>query len=173
MRLLKTRTFKLEEFHGDVPNYAILSHKWEDKEVTYRDFELGRATSRKGYARIQACCKLAALRGIDYVWIDTCCINESSSAELTESTNSMYAWYEEAEECYAFLCGVHVADLKSDESCLRFQSSTWFARGWTLQELIAPTDVLFYNSQWKCLSRKTEIDQLLEKITFNRRKYPF
>ena len=41
--------------------------------------------------------------GLSHAWIDTCCIDKSSSAELSEAINSMYTWYEVAQVCYAYL----------------------------------------------------------------------
>jgi len=103
MRLLNAKTLKLEEFYGTIPEYAILSHQWELEEVTYQDVKDGRMTMLRGWSKILPCCQIALSRNLSYVWVDTCCIDKSSSAELTESINSMYHWYEQAEECYAFL----------------------------------------------------------------------
>jgi hypothetical protein len=44
------------------------------------------------------------------VWIDTCCIDKRSSAELSEAIDSMYRWYEAVKECYAYLCNVEWKD---------------------------------------------------------------
>lgn len=159
MRLLNVKTLKLEEFHKDTPKYGILSHRWNEEEVTYRDITEDRAMIRKfkAWPKIISCCRIAASRGFQYVWIDSCCIDKSSSAELTESINSMYLWYEQAEECYAFLSDVN--------SFRDFGNSAWFTRGWTLQELIAPTNVRFYNGQWKHLGSKADMSDLLYGIT--------
>jgi ankyrin repeat protein len=146
MRLLKTVPpdnggFEILEFRDhDVPPYAILSHTWGDKEVTLEEVnELG-AKSKAGYAKIKQCCAIARAAGLDYVWIDTCCIDKTSSAELSEAINSMYRWYEEAEVCYIYL-----ADVPSKKS---FQESRWFTRGWTLQELVSPSTLVFYDEAW-------------------------
>lgn len=93
MRLLKTDSIELREFADDqVPPYAILSHTWGAEEVILRDLEGNRAAvaGRKGYEKIKHSCSVAANRGFKYVWVDTCCIDKTSSAELSEAINSMY-----------------------------------------------------------------------------------
>jgi hypothetical protein len=96
----------MREFIGSqIPPYAILSHTWEDDEVTLRDLVpvTGEPPSptaldqKSGYRKIQRTCAQALLRGgLDYAWVDTCCIDKSSSAELTEAINSMFGWYRDA-----------------------------------------------------------------------------
>jgi hypothetical protein len=104
MRLINTRTWLFEEFIGeDIPEYAILSHTWGADEVSYQDYTSGTQTSKSGYRKIKKTCVLAAEAGIRHVWIDTCCIDKKSSAELSEAINSMYRWYEQSKICYAFL----------------------------------------------------------------------
>lgn len=97
MRLINAETLKLEEFIGeDIPRYAILSHTWGDDEVSFDEFKRHPASAqvrdREGYAKIQKTCQLAIKSGLRYVWVDTCCINKSSSSELSEAINSMYQW---------------------------------------------------------------------------------
>ena len=107
MRLLNTSTHTLSEFIGeDVPQYAILSHTWGEEEVLYHDIINGTAETKTGYAKIEGCCRLAASNGFTWVWIDTCCINKESSAELSEAINSMYSWYKRAATCYVYLADV-------------------------------------------------------------------
>ena len=62
----------------------------------------------------------------------------------------MYKWYQRAKECYAYLNDVHSQGTVAAWTEVRseFQGSIWFTRGWTLQELIAPSEVLFYNKRW-------------------------
>lgn len=106
MRLINTVTREFEEFiGGNIPRYAILSHTWEEEEVSFDDYVAGRHIERamKGFGKIDMTCKLAAQDGLQYAWVDTCCIDKRSSAELTEAINSMYKWYERAEVCYAYL----------------------------------------------------------------------
>jgi len=104
MRLINTSTGQLEEFIGSqIPKYAILSHTWEDDEVSFKDLNEGIYKHKKGFIKIAKTCELAAASGLKYAWVDTCSIDKSSSAELTEAINSMYQWYQRAEVCYAFL----------------------------------------------------------------------
>lgn len=144
MRLLNTSTLKLEDFFDDIPNYAILSHRWEHEEVSYHDFQAD-CIDLAGYSKIVGCCKQPGLDGFDYAWIDSCCIDKSSSAELSEAINSMFLWYSDSQTCYAYLSDVpSFADDHSAENSA-FRTSKWFGRGWTLQELLAPEIVVFYD----------------------------
>jgi hypothetical protein len=93
MRLLNSTTLELAEFtERDLPPYAILSHTWENEEVSFQDMQCSDPKSKKGYKKIQSCCRIAIADGFEYVWVDTCCIDKTSSAELTEAINSMYSW---------------------------------------------------------------------------------
>jgi len=106
MRLINTNTRAFEEFIGrKIPKYAILSHTWEEEEVSYDDYVAGRhhVYRMKGFQKIDMTCRLAAKEGLQYAWVDTCCIDKRSSAELTEAINSMFRWYERAEVCFTFL----------------------------------------------------------------------
>lgn len=104
MRLINTHTLVLEEFVGrHIPRYAILSHTWEEEEVTYEEYISGSHKQKRGYDKIRMTCVLAAADGIGYAWVDTCCIDKRSSAELTEAINSMYPWYAKSVVCYAYL----------------------------------------------------------------------
>jgi hypothetical protein len=85
------KDLKLQEFGGrEVPNYAILSHMWGKEEVTFQDITTNKARRLLGYAKVSKACLKAAADGFDYIWIDTCCIDKTSSAELSEALNSMY-----------------------------------------------------------------------------------
>ena len=169
MRLINTRTFKLKDFGPRPPPYAILSHTWGEDEVTFQDIsDLPAARKKKGFAKIERCCQQALRDGFDWAWVDTCCIDKTSSAELSETINSMYKWYERAMKCYAFLEDVllRLDDVElqrpdgfGNQSSLNaarraFFRSRWWKRGWTLQELIAPLDVEFYNCYWERLTSK-------------------
>jgi hypothetical protein len=154
---------KLEEFPDDrIPKYAILSHRWQDDEVSFQDMQSDSATRKAGYAKLQMCCRQAAKDQFNYIWVDTCCIDKTSSAELSESINSMYRWYQNAAICYAYLFDVSSASVLDDTT---FADSTWFTRGWTLQELIAPSIVEFYNIDWQKLGTKHELMDIISHIT--------
>jgi hypothetical protein len=155
MRLLHSKTLELREFpnHEGIA-YAILSHTWDNDEVLFQDLQGFNAETtppvikrKSGYKKIEACCAQAARDGFDYVWIDTCCIDKRSSAELSEAINSMYRWYQDSGFCYAYLADVPSgADPETKKK--NFRESRWFTRGWTLQELIAPSTVEFYGWEW-------------------------
>ncbi|VUC32780.1 unnamed protein product [Clonostachys rosea] len=108
MRLLNTTTLELKEFFGSsIPQYAILSHTWSDEEVLYQDIQNGSASSKKAFAKVSNFCSLARDHGqLKWGWVDTCCIDKSSSAELSEAINSMYKWYHRSAVCYVYLADV-------------------------------------------------------------------
>lgn len=136
MRLLETTTLQLKEYQGiEIPQYVVLSHTWGDEEILFSDITSSTAPRKKGYQKLVNCCKRAKMDGYKWVWIDTCCIDKSSSAELTEAINSMFRWYQNSQICYAYL--VDVKGRPASYNIIdHFRSSRWFTRGWTLQELI-------------------------------------
>jgi ankyrin repeat protein len=162
MRLLNTTQkiaggFETKEFFDDaLPDYAILSHTWGEEEVSYHDLRNGDYANMKGYAKIKKCCSIARSRNIAWVWIDTCCIDKASSAELTEAINSMYRWYQQAKVCYVFL---------EDVPARLFPESRWFTRGWTLQELIAPDTVVFLNRDWAEIGTRDTLQREISECT--------
>lgn len=156
MHLLNTNSMQLE-FHLKPPRkYAILSHTWGDQEVLYEDIkskEGGR--SKKGFKKVENCCKLANSEGYDLVWTDTCCIDKSSSAELSEAINSMFDWYQRSRMCYTFLEDFSlteppVAGLVYND----WKYCKYFTRGWTLQELLASPILHFYDRNWEYFNSK-------------------
>lgn len=168
MYLIHTSTIRLHEFLGDkVPKYAILSHTWEDEEVSFNDMqslELSQLRQKRGFQKIEYTCAEARKRGLRWAWVDTCCIDKASSAELSEAINSMYTWYQRSEMCFAYL-----SDVPKDENPRPMQSSfrlsRWFSRGWTLQELIAPAQVIFYGANWSFIGDKLLLCMVLEDTT--------
>ena len=163
MRLLHTSTLSLHEFFGDqIPSYAILSHTWGDEEVTLQDLEKASKT-RDGYAKITGCCAIALSNGWQWLWIDTCCIDKTSSAELSEAINSMYRWYRDSEVCYAYLtdCYLPMGKISDVEFC----KSRWFTRGWTLQELLAPSTVVFYDRDWCEIGTRSSLTPQISIVT--------
>jgi len=172
MWLLHSQTLKLTAFFdSNVPSYAILSHRWEDEEVTLQDMQGHSAPQKAGYAKIVQCCRRAVRDGFDFAWVDTCCIDKSSSAELSEAINSMYRWYKNAAVCYVYLADVHVQLRHQPEMpawsefMVQFRSSNWFTRGWTLQELIAPSNLWFFAHDWNMLGTKATLSSVLCDIT--------
>jgi hypothetical protein len=84
-----------------IPLYAILSHTWglDTEEVTFEDLTNGTGEEKPGYEKIRFCGVQARQDKLQYFWIDTCCIDKSSSAELAEAINSMFSWYQGAVKC--------------------------------------------------------------------------
>jgi hypothetical protein len=177
MRLLKFKgdgEFSLIEFIGDkIPRYAILSHTWgtDGEEVTFKDLMKGTGKSKAGYQKIRFCGEQAATDRLQYFWVDTCCIDKSSSAELSEAINSMFRWYHDASKCYVYLSDVSIrAAIKNDQISQwawepAFQKSRWFTRGWTLQELIAPASVEFFSVEGERLGDKKSLERQIHEIT--------
>lgn len=168
MRLLDVESLEVVEVDEVTPPYAILSHRWEDEEISLANLNTPvqeAVLSRRGYLKVKSACEYARHgHGLRYIWIDTCCIDKSSSAELSETINSMYRWYEESVVCFAFLSDVStIDDIAEEESEL--SKSKWFTRGWTLQELLAPKNVIFLSSSWTELGTRTELSRRLSKIT--------
>ncbi|KAH7926863.1 HET-domain-containing protein, partial [Leucogyrophana mollusca] len=170
IRLLNTKTLKLENHintleDGALPEYAILSHRWAREEVSYQELNNPSLASKlKGYNKIERCCAHALADGYEYLWVDTCCIDKSSSAELSEAINSMYRWYAQARVCYVYLEDVHSDDNPVAEFS-EFRRSKWFTRGWTLQELIAPGTIVFLAMDWVEIGSKTSLISALAVIT--------
>ncbi|RYP43385.1 hypothetical protein DL770_011690 [Monosporascus sp. CRB-9-2] len=168
MRLINVKSFKLEEFLDyKTPPYAILSHTWGDdcEELTFRDVEEGKF-DKPGVGRVKfrGSCRQAEKDGLGYVWIDTCCIDKANLVELSEAINSMFRWYRRASLCYAYLSDVPGDDNPRKHGS-KFRTSRWFGRGWTLQELLAPKDLRFYNSAWGYLGNKGTMRAVIGKIT--------
>ena len=169
MRLLNVNTLRLEEVANPKPqSYAILSHTWGAHEVTFKDLEDGTWETceqlAEARAKIKGCCAVAAAEGFNHVWIDTCCINKWSSSELSEAINSMFRWYSDSAICYAYLSDV---DSNQDPAApdSEFSRSRWFTRGWTLQELLAPLELVFFGRQWHEIGTKATLGPLVQKIT--------
>ncbi|KAK7432965.1 hypothetical protein QQZ08_000436 [Neonectria magnoliae] len=166
MRLINTRTFEFEEFYGNgIPKqYAILSHTWEKEEVTFQDWQdpCG-ASKKKGFFKIKAACEQAVKNELDYLWVDTNCIDKRSSAELSEAINSMFAWYRDATICYAYLSDV--PPLSPGESTKHFRESRWFTRGWTLQELLAPRRLIFFAQDWSEIATRSSLSAEISAAT--------
>ncbi|KAI1074017.1 HET-domain-containing protein [Whalleya microplaca] len=143
---------ELSVFHEpNIPQYAILSHTWGNKneEVTFSEL-------------IPKSCHNAVDRGCDYVWIDTCCIDQSSSAELSYGINSMFRWYKNSSICIVYLADYHDQEWRIHTMP---RPCRWFTRGWTLQELIAPKHVVFFNAKWARLGRKKDLVDSIQQIT--------
>ncbi|KAI0435502.1 hypothetical protein F4803DRAFT_545377 [Xylaria telfairii] len=160
MRLINVHTKRLEDFIDDskpTPPYAILSHTWgpDHEELSFQDLQADQEKTGPGRDKFEKCCAQAIRDNLSYAWIDTCCIDKTNSTELSEAINSMFKWYKNARICYSYL-----SDVDSFEDPFEPQStfwkSRWFRRGWTLQELIAPQILRFYNSNWGPIGHKRD-----------------
>ncbi|KAI9052004.1 hypothetical protein LZ554_004258 [Drepanopeziza brunnea f. sp. 'monogermtubi'] len=179
MRLLNTATFILSDFTGsEIPPYAILSHRWEGHEITFRELEDIKGSdpaafvnseqdvNTAAWSKIKGCCDQARVHGYAWIWVDSCCIDKSSSAELSEAINSMFTWYGKAGVCYAYLSDVQSTDAEMPAAAQEeFQRSRWFSRGWTLQELLAPKEVIFCAAAWQQLGNRQQLWPLISKAT--------
>lgn len=170
MRLLRLKdngALSLAEYaEREVPPYAILSHRWgkDQDEVTFKDIIESTGTNKAGYQKIISCGHQAAKDGLGLFWVDTCCIDKSSSAELSEAINSMWRWYRDSEICYAYLDDVK-SDGRPSREIRMLRDSKWFTRGWCLQELLAPTKLVLYNVVWEFLGTREALAERISKIT--------
>ena len=164
MRFLNTRTLEFEqvpdsELHLQENQYAILSHRWgaAEDEVSFEDVRLSTNFSiKKGFRKLEGFCKVACSANCRYGWIDTCCINKGDLNELSEAINSMYRWYQGSKMCIAYL---------EDVPQKQLTDSVWFDRGWTLQELIGPKAVTFFDYGWNIIGTKIELIADLSRKT--------
>ncbi|KAE9366483.1 HET-domain-containing protein [Stipitochalara longipes BDJ] len=151
MWLINTTSLKPHQFFGSkIPKYAILSHTWEDEELSFQELALPSRSvkAKKGYNKIRETCLKALHIGLHYAWVDTCCIDKTSSAEITESINSMFQWYKNAVVCFVYLSDLPLGISSQSAGLLKsLKTCRWFTRGWTLQELIAPNNIRFYNQK--------------------------
>jgi hypothetical protein len=159
---------------GDIPAYAILSHTWGEEEVSYEEVEAGfemgegKGEDKAGWKKIAFCANQASNDGLRYVWVDTCCIDKKNAVELSEAINSMFRWYQHSARCYVYLSDVPVDRQQRQPSQAweaAFRKSRWFMRGWTLQELIAPTSVEFFSSEGEKLGNKSTLEPMIHEIT--------
>jgi hypothetical protein len=202
MRLINMKTYEIEEFFAtQAPKYYALSHTWlaAGEEVSLRDWQtalqdakaappsvptditfwigqrmrisLEKLDKAQGFEKIQGCMRKAS-RNVDFCWVDTVCIDKSSSAELSESINCMYRIYRDCEICIAYLVDTQKKPFPG-VSQVHLVRSRWFTRGWTvglftlcrllrhvvslLPELIAPKVVIFYDCDWHRLGDKSSL----------------
>ena len=157
----------------DIPHYAILSHTWgaDTEEVTFEDLMNGTGKDKHGYNKIRFCGEQARRDGLQYFWVDTCCINKSNNTELSEAINSMFRWYRNADKCYVYLSDIPRPAFDSNDQFNQlpwesaFRKSRWFTRGWTLQELLAPASVEFFSEDCEQLGNKKSLERHIHEIT--------
>ncbi|KAM5358010.1 hypothetical protein ACJZ2D_015686 [Fusarium nematophilum] len=170
MWLINTRTLELEAVVDSKQHkFAILSHTWGEGEVTFQDIQdLDAARKKPGFSKIEATCSIALNASqLKYAWIDTCCIDKTSSAELSEAINSMFAWYGDAEVCIVWLsdlepmpCHLGLKE-RTETLATALSNCRWFTRGWTLQELIAPRRMEFFDKEWTFVGGKADLQDVL------------
>ncbi|KZL67049.1 het domain-containing protein [Colletotrichum incanum] len=198
MRLINVDTLQLEEFFDEeIPEYATLSHTWGKDEISFQDLcwlheyegncesfasietilpSLGRSSAEKahrlrrrsGFDKIVQTAQLAKAKRLRYAWVDTCCIDKTSSAELSEAINSMFRWYQDSKICFAFLSDVVLQTGNfptNGEWEYQFARSRWFTRGWTLQELLAPRSLVFFDRNWNAFGEKSRLAELISIST--------
>lgn len=180
IRLLNAERFldaKSHEKHPDkeelrhqqrIP-YVIISHVWRKKEVIYEDMvQFNKLEASKSWekpesaAKIVGACKTVLRyynKKVEHLWLDTVCIDKKDPTELSMSINSMYRWYKEAEVCFAYLDDYPTMEVPI------FTQSKWFTRGWTLQELVAPRKVIFFDKDWKEIGDKLSLQTSLTRQT--------
>ena len=189
--MLNTHTGKFEKFNDPrTVKYAILSHVWakeglEPRQPPEQDHQdvirIQKSSSTDNVLtddnlskKISEACKRAKEDGYDYLWIDTCCIDKTSSAEISETLNAMFRYYSVAQVCYVLLVETftcHPRQLKrylcdpAEWKKETFSVDTWHSRGWTLQELIAPRNVHFLSHEWGFIGSKSDLADGLERIT--------
>ncbi|KAI1740014.1 hypothetical protein F4680DRAFT_130831 [Xylaria scruposa] len=183
MRVLDTTTFELQEaayiedFEKD--GYAILSHCWiSNPEIVYQalpkhieELRYGkRPLSSPAVDKIHGACETARKEGYKWMWIDTCCIDKSSTQELRESINSMLKWYKDARLCVTYLFDVKKNSDATGENIFcsaleKNQPAKWFSRGWCVQELLAPKAVKFYDMNWEYLGERNDLFKPLSKLS--------
>ncbi|KAK7441812.1 hypothetical protein VKT23_016474 [Stygiomarasmius scandens] len=173
-RLIDAHSLKLVDLTDDQPTppYAILSHRWiQEEEISFQEMKslelldqdrdvVERVKSKGGYKKIKYACRQALRESIPFIWIDTCCINQKDDKDVARNIRSMFLYYRNAVVCYVFLVDVDVRYRKQH----RMRDSEWFRRGWTLQELIAPLRVVFFDNRWKRIGCKCD-DALGSKIS--------
>ncbi len=180
IRLLNAKSMEFKMFGGSssrkVPPYAILSHVWckdDDHEIIYQDMMAVRTHKRRdvrgfealdltddagdvraSHSKIMGHLANAVRCKIEWVWIDSCCINKHNHSELSSAINSMFTWYQNAARCFVYLADVTKSVLPS-----RSQQIEWFTRGWTLQELLAAgwETTAFFNRDWRLLGSKRDL----------------
>ncbi|KAK1750317.1 heterokaryon incompatibility protein-domain-containing protein, partial [Echria macrotheca] len=178
MRLLKITNvgsdgkvdFELVSVYRPVP-YAILSHTWDpdpDKEYLFDDARHATGETKPGYKKVQGF--LAAAWNhrprLEYGWVDTCCIDKSSSAELSEAINSMFQWYMDARVCLAYLADYDQVLSPDDRVSTNILGTCrWLTRGWTLQELLAPPSLIFYSADWQAIGTRSGLRDVVSKAT--------
>lgn len=152
-----------KNLEDDIPQYAIFSHTWsldEDDEVHFEDIVHKTAHLKSAYGKVEFCMNQAAADGLTYCWIDACCINRASEPELSQAIRSMFRWYQASSKCYVYMSDVPSSQ-SSEETAAAFRSSRWFERGWTVQELLAPSLLEFFTKDGHRIGDREELRAII------------
>ncbi|KAK3357950.1 hypothetical protein B0T25DRAFT_540613 [Lasiosphaeria hispida] len=160
----------LDEFREDVADGLVDEMPRKMRKKLHAKYAT--LTRKAGYVKIQRyieCCrngqdherKQGKAPSFNHAWVDTCCINRESSAEVAEAVNSVWAYYADTAACIAFLGDVGGSEMPNAE----FYRSRWFTRGWTLPELLAPHDVALVNRDWEELTARSLSARAIAKAT--------
>ncbi|THU77446.1 HET-domain-containing protein [Dendrothele bispora CBS 962.96] len=175
-RMINTSSLQFKDFEDGafIPHYAILSHTWGAGEIGYQStalvffereimYKQRQGTKTKpAYHKIVEACMQAYSDGLEYLWIDTCCINQEDQTDVHRNVKNMYSYYRNSRICYAYLADKHNRQGVAESG---FGQSRWFTRGWTLQELLAPPEVIFFNSYWGDIGTRTKLCAEISSVT--------
>ncbi|KIK21204.1 hypothetical protein PISMIDRAFT_104433, partial [Pisolithus microcarpus 441] len=128
--------------------YAMLSHVSQENEPSFRDVNIvGSARNLPDTPPSEGLrnfCKEARRLGHNWAWSYTCCVDKTTSSIHNLSLTCMYKWYADSAATLVFLDDVAHPSKPGD-----LVKSLWMTQAWTLQELLAPKVILFYDSEWK------------------------
>lgn len=161
MRLINVETMQLHYLpNADIVEieYATLSHTWGQDETTYQKWHDAQARESDDTKKVRDACKVVKESlGLQWLWVDTCCINKADEDEVNEAVNSNFLWYQSSRVCLAYLSDVPTANTNDNELLsFQFRHSRWFTRGWTLSELLAPPQLVLYAADWTVLGRRDD-----------------
>ncbi|KAH7251234.1 heterokaryon incompatibility protein-domain-containing protein [Fusarium tricinctum] len=171
MRLINVETMQLHYLpNADIVEieYATLSHTWGRYETTYQKWHDAQARESDDTKKIRDACQVVKESlGLQWLWADTCCINKADEDEVNEAVNSMFSWYQSSTICLAYLSDVPTANTDNNELLSsQVRNSRWFTRGWTLPELLAPPQLIFYAADWTVLGQRDDsLAELISEIT--------
>ncbi|CAJ0554667.1 Ff.00g131800.m01.CDS01 [Fusarium sp. VM40] len=173
-RFINVETIQLHTFSaGDVRlgarfEYATLSHTWGQHEATYQEWDDAQTRQSDGIKKIRDACKVVKESlGLQWLWIDTCCINKADEDEVYQAVNKTFSLYQGSTVCLAYLSDVPTANTDNNELLSsQVRNSRWFTRGWTLPELLAPKQLIFYAADWTVLGQRDDsLAELISEVT--------
>lgn len=150
MKLLNTRTLQVHQAPLQPPRYVALSYTWGGTS---------NESTAPTPAQRQSACTEARRLGLEWVWIDSLCIDSSSTAEISESINSRFRVFQDSAVCLVFLGDVSLGpgETTSKAAGNLLLKSQWLRRIWTLTELIASKEVLFFDRDWRQFGTKRSL----------------